>query len=133
MKRTKSITAQSYGPVIINVEAYSVIKDILYNATTNIVTLIYEYDDFITEKNKVIDIMIKREQFNEDSYRYTYWGTSVEHRATLSTNTSGGGYGSSVTNLTLNVMNDVFYSYIFYHEMIPLEETRDSKISDIIG
>lgn len=133
MKKTKIVTAQNYGSIMINIEPYSVIKDILYNNTTNIVSLVYEYDDIMPEKSKIVDIMIRRELFDEPTFRYTYWGTSIEHKATLSTTANNNGYGSNMTNISLNVMNDVIYSYIFYNEIKPLEETRDLIINDIIG
>jgi hypothetical protein len=133
MKKTKIITAQNYGSIMIHIEPYSVIKDILYNGTTNIVSLIYEYDDILLEKNKAVEIMIRNQQFDEPTYRYTYWGTSIEYKATLSTTANNNGYGSNMTNISLNVMNDVIYNYIFYNEIKPLEETRDLIINDIIG
>lgn len=133
MKKTKIVTAQNYGSVMINIEPYSVIKDILYNSSTNIISLIYEYDDFETEKTKAVEILIKREHFDEFNYRYNYWGASVENKAILSTTTNNNGYGNNMTNITLNVMNEVIYSYIFYNEIKPIEELRDNTINEIIS
>ena len=135
MIRTKSqsINYYSSGSIItLNVEAFSEIKNILYSSNNSKITLIYEYDDTIIERNKIISIkIINSSYFDEDCYLYKYWGTSIENRGNLSTN-SNSGYGTNTANINLSFINEEIYSHIFYNEMKPLEETRDLIISDII-
>lgn len=135
MIRTKSqsINYYSSGSIItLNVEAFSEIKNILYSSNNYTITLIYEYDDTIIERNKIISIkIINSSYFDEDCYLYKYWGTSIENRGNLSTN-SNSGYGTNTANINLSFINEEIYSHIFYNEMKPLEETRDLIISDII-
>lgn len=135
MIRTKSQSINYYSGSIatINVEAYSDIKNILYSNHNNMITLIYEYDDTIIERNKIISIkIINSNYFDEDCYLYKYWGTSIENRGNLSANSNSSGYGSNTANINISLMNEEIYSHIFYNEMKPLEETRDLIISDII-
>ena len=135
MIRTKSqsINYYSSGSIItLNVEAFSEIKNILYSSNNSKITLIYEYDDTIIERNKIISIkIINSSYFDEDCYLYKYWGTSIENRGNLSTN-SNSEYGTNTANIKLRFINEEIYSHIFYNEMKPLEETRDLIISDII-
>lgn len=135
MIRTKSqsINYYSSGSIItLNIEAFSEIKNILYSSNNYKITLIYEYDDTIIERNKIISIkIINSSYFDEDCYLYKYWGTSIENRGNLSTN-SNSGYGTNTANINLSFINEEIYSHIFYNEMKPLEETRDLIISDII-
>lgn len=135
MIRTKSqsINYYSSGSIItLNVEAFSEIKNILYSSNNYTITLIYEYDDTIIERNKIISIkIINSSYFDEDCYLYKYWGTSIENRGNLSTN-SNSEYGTNTANIKLRFINEEIYSHIFYNEMKPLEETRDLIISDII-
>lgn len=135
MIRTKSqsINYYSSGSIItLNVEAFSEIKNILYSSNNYTITLIYEYDDTIIERNKIISIkIINSSYFDEDCYLYKYWGTSIENRGNLSTN-SNSEYGTNTANINLSFINEEIYSHIFYNEMKPLEETRDLIISDII-
>ncbi len=135
MIRTKSqsINYYSSGSIItLNVEAFSEIKNILYSSNNYLITLIYEYDDTIIERNKIISIkIINSSYFDEDCYLYKYWGTSIENRGNLSTN-SNSEYGTNTANIKLRFINEEIYSHIFYNEMKPLEETRDLIISDII-
>ena len=135
MIRTKSqsINYYSSGSIItLNVEAFSEIKNILYSSNNYKITLIYEYDDTIIERNKIISIkIINSSYFDEDCYLYKYWGTSIENRGNLSTN-SNSEYGTNTANINLSFINEEIYSHIFYNEMKPLEETRDLIISDII-
>ncbi len=135
MIRTKSqsINYYSSGSIItLNVEAFSEIKNILYSSNNSKITLIYEYDDTIIERNKIISIkIINSSYFDEDCYLYKYWGTSIENRGNLSTN-SNSEYGTNTANINLSFINEEIYSHIFYNEMKPLEETRDLIISDII-
>ena len=135
MIRTKSqsINYYSSGTIItLNVEAFSEIKNILYSSNNYKITLIYEYDDTIIERNKIISIkIINSSYFDEDCYLYKYWGTSIENRGNLSTN-SNSEYGTNTANINLSFINEEIYSHIFYNEMKPLEETRDLIISDII-
>lgn len=135
MIRTKSqsINYYSSGSIItLNVEAFSEIKNILYSSNNYLITLIYEYDDTIIERNKIISIkIINSSYFDEDCYLYKYWGTSIENRGNLSTN-SNSEYGTNTANINLSFINEEIYSHIFYNEMKPLEETRDLIISDII-
>lgn len=136
MIRTKSqsINYYSSGSIItLNVEAFSEIKNILYSSNNSKITLIYEYDDTIIERNKIISIkIINSNYFDEDCYLYKYWGTSIENRDYLSANSNSSGYGSNTANINISLMNEEIYSHIFYNEMKPLEETRDLIISDII-
>lgn len=135
MIRTKSqsINYYSSGSIItLNIEAFSEIKNILYSSNNYKITLIYEYDDTIIERNKIISIkIINSSYFDEDCYLYKYWGTSIENRGNLSTN-SNSEYGTNTANINLSFINEEIYSHIFYNEMKPLEETRDLIISDII-
>ena len=135
MIRTKSqsINYYSSGSIItLNIEAFSEIKNILYSSNNYKITLIYEYDDTIIERNKIISIkIINSSYFDEDCYLYKYWGTSIENRGNLSTN-SNSEYGTNTANIKLRFINEEIYSHIFYNEMKPLEETRDLIISDII-
>lgn len=136
MIRTKSqsINYYSSGSIItLNVEAFSEIKNILYSSNNSKITLIYEYDDTIIERNKIISIkIINSNYFDEDCYLYKYWGTSIENRDYLSANSNSSGYGSNTANINISLINEEIYSHIFYNEMKPLEETRDLIISDII-
>ena len=131
--KSQSINYYSSGSIItLNVEAFSEIKNILYSSNNYTITLIYEYDDTIIERNKIISIkIINSSYFDEDCYLYKYWGTSIENRGNLSTN-SNSGYGTNTANINLSFINEEIYSHIFYNEMKPLEETRDLIISDII-
>lgn len=135
MIRTKSqsINYYSSGSIItLNIEAFSEIKNILYSSNNYKITLIYEYDDTIIERNKIISIkIINSSYFDEDCHLYKYWGTSIENRGNLSTN-SNSEYGTNTANINLSFINEEIYSHIFYNEMKPLEETRDLIISDII-
>jgi hypothetical protein len=136
MIRTKSQCINYYSSgstTTVNVEAYSNIKNILYSNHNNMITLIYEYDDTIIERNKIISIkIINSSYFDEDCYLYKYWGTSIENRGNLSANSNSSGYGTNTANINLSFINEEIYSHIFYNEMKPLEETRDLIISDII-
>ena len=135
MIRTKSqsINYYSSGSIItLNVEAFSEIKNILYSSNNSKITLIYEYDDTIIERNKSISIkIINSSYFDVDCYLYKYGGTSIDNRDKLSTN-SNSEYGTNTANINLSFINEEIYSHIFYNEMKPLEETRDLIISDII-
>lgn len=135
MIRTKSQSINYYSSgsiVTLNVEAFSEIKNILYSSNNYKITLIYEYDDTIIERNKIISIkIINSSYFDEDCYLYKYWGTSIENRGRLSTN-SNSEYGTNTANINLSFINEEIHSHIFYNEMKPLEETRDLIISDII-
>lgn len=109
MIRTKSqsINYYSSGSIItLNIEAFSEIKNILYSSNNYKITLIYEYDDTIIERNKIISIkIINSSYFDEDCYLYKYWGTSIENRGNLSTN-SNSEYGTNTANINLSFINE---------------------------
>ncbi len=135
MKKTKALNINWYSGSSISstttIEAFSEIKNILYSAHNNMITLIYEYDDSITDRNKIVELkIVNNNYFDEDSTIYKYWGTSIENKANMSVNANNT-YGSN-TNIDLNLVNMEIYSHIFYNVILPLSERRDSKIDEII-
>ena len=135
MKKTKALNINWYSGSSISstttIEAFSEIKNILYSAHNNMITLIYEYDDSITDRNKIVELkIVNNNYFDEDSTIYKYWGTSIENKANMSVNANNT-YDSN-TNINLNLVNMEIYSHIFYNVILPLSERRDSKIDEII-
>lgn len=131
MKVIKTFTDNSYsydGQRTFIVPAFSKILNIFIEHSS--ITILVEYDD-LEEETKTIMVRIK-EGLNiseEMAGSFLYWGTITQNNSSLINNSSSVVGG---VNISMNIFNENKYIHIFYQEIKPLCELRDSKITEIL-
>ena len=127
--KTQNIYINTYNnSICFNIPAFSNILNFFIEYEQ--LYVIYEFDDFYTENNKLINVkLIKGMNFNEPNDFYKYWGTIKTDLPTLSSNTSG---INNSMNLNIQLMNNTEYTHLFILETKPIVEVRDDKLNTLL-
>lgn len=128
--KTQNVSINSYNSLsTFNIPAFSNILNFFIEYSQ--IYIIYEYDDFYTENNKIVNVrIVKGLNFSEPNDFYKYWGTIKTDSSSISSNT--GSVGSNSINLNIQLMNTTEYIHLFILETKPIVEVRDDKLNTLV-
>ena len=112
------------GTESFNVPNFSEIKKIYI--MNNIIHMVLEYPDDITDSSKIINLKIQKDYLPSDEPLYKYFDTQLINRTEL-VNTS---YGNNIHFVIDNITEPYHF---FIQEIKPTQELREEKINDIIS